>query len=217
MRVSMCFILIILLITITTACSVYQTKSADVPVSTDEPVGTDELVVIDESVNVLEPVSSSQETIHTVHTVTGLSRDTSPGFGYFIDYSDEDVVIFHVEFGLFVYNLEHETIVLSVDFEKTFETIHLQGDGFPIRVVISEDGTLIQLSNGPRPPYFIISTSDGTYAVEGYWTILTIYKPNEQQGELFSLNSEGAVGTIEQLCFRRGENIFVLFANWDFQ
>lgn len=213
MRACICFGSIILLITITAACSVYQAKNPNVPVITDIPVSVDEPVGTDEPISNYESVSSGPETIHAV---TGPIKDLTTCV-YTLDYTNENTVIFHADFGLFIYDLGLEAISYSFDFSELSEVSRNHGDDCPgVRVVISEDGSLIQLSGGVHPPYFVISTYDGTYTVEGYWTVLDMYKPSELQGELFSLHPEGAVGDIDQQCFRRGEYTWVLFANWDF-
>jgi len=176
--------------------------------------GYDILTTIDSDAD--EPAGISA---YSITAVTGLTRDTSIGLAAFLDYADEDIVIFHVEFGLFIYDLKLETITFSVDLEKTVGTTRLQGNEEPgVRIIVSSDGSLIQLSGGIHAPYFVINTSDGTYSIEEYWSVFSTYDKLQGVlgGELFSTDPAGGVGTVEQLCFRRGEASWFLFSKWDY-
>jgi len=164
---------------------------------------------------------SASISAYSITSVTGLSHETPIGLAAFLDYADEDIVIFHAEFGLFIYNLKLETITFSADLEKTIGTARLQGNEEPgARIIVSTDGSLIQLSGGLHAPYFVINTSDGTYTIEEYWSVFSTDNKDElkdgPRGELFSTDPAGGVGTVEQLCFRRGEVIWILFSKWDY-
>jgi hypothetical protein len=159
--------------------------------------------------------------------VKNLSKDTGVGIGGFIDYADDDVLVFHGEFGLFVYDLKAEKITFSADLEKAIGTTNIQGSetgGAVIRV--SADGSTVQLYNSDDPDVtYYIDTADGTYSVGKYKELEDYFEygafngyeyiqfDDGTKGEL-SCNVESPVGTVGNLRYLRGDREWRLFENW---
>ena len=159
--------------------------------------------------------------------VRNLSKDTGVGIGVFIDYADDNVLVFHGEFGLFVYDLKAEKITFSADLEKAIGTTNIQGSetgGVVIRV--NADGSTVQLYNSDDPNVtYHIDTADGTYSVEKYKALEDYFEyaafngyeyiqfDDGTKGEM-SCNIESPVGTVGNLRYLRGDREWRLFENW---
>ena len=56
-----------------------------------------------------------------------LTEDTPVGVGVMTDYADENIVVFHGYFGLFVYDLQRSEIRLALDLAAATGTTNIQG------------------------------------------------------------------------------------------
>ena len=73
-----------------------------------------------------------------------LKADMSTGEAVFLDYADDDKIVFHGYFGLFVYDLKKEQITLAVDLEQAVGSNVIQ-DPESVAVVVDGDGENIML------------------------------------------------------------------------
>ena len=92
---------------------------------------------------------------------TWLSADTTTGVGVFLDYANDNIVVFHGYFGLFIYSLSEQKLALAVDLNATLGTSNIQGSsGAAVRV--SADGKTVLLyrydESGPPEKAFYIDT-----------------------------------------------------------
>ena len=95
-----------------------------------------------------------------------LTADMSIGVGVTTDYADENYVVFHGYFGLFVYDLQQSRMALALDPGTAFGTNNMQGssgymvsaykDGDAVKVIAtfydSMQGMLSPVSYGGRQP-----------------------------------------------------------------
>ena len=51
-----------------------------------------------------------------------LTRDMSTGVAILSDYESDDKIVFHGGFGVFVYDLKAEKMIVAMDLEKTIGT-----------------------------------------------------------------------------------------------
>ncbi len=78
---------------------------------------------------------------HLDYRVTSpiLKANDSIGAAVLLDYEDDEKIIFHGYFGLFIYDLVEEEIVFNTDLKYATGTNYVQGDPF-VEVIISGDG-----------------------------------------------------------------------------
>lgn len=141
-----------------------------------------------------------------------LTSDMSIGVGVDPDYADDDILIFHGYFGLFVYDLKAEKITFAADLKKAVGTTIIQGsEGVAVRV--SADGNTIQLyfypeQGEPKMAYTIDSRSGGyTY---GRYAALDAY--DTSAADLYDRFSYGTLG---ELTYTDGKKSWLLFSDWD--
>lgn len=73
-----------------------------------------------------------------------LTSDSSMGIEVLLDYADDDIVVFHGYFGVFVYDLNAGRIRRAVDFNKTLGCTYVNGSVI-VSVAVSDDGKTVQL------------------------------------------------------------------------
>jgi beta-lactamase regulating signal transducer with metallopeptidase domain len=154
------------------------------------------------------------------YAVTGLDKNESSGIGVFLDYADDDIIVFHGYFGLFVYDLKNEEIKLSVDLQKSVGSTDIQGS-CGAGVSVSTDGSTIQLyyypeAEQPENAYYI-NTMD----------MSCVYGPYDQLTDTFNTTgvsvsfTDGTTGTITDedytigsLKYVRGDKTYEIFKNF---
>lgn len=184
----------------------------------------DEIFTTDMKRRLADYTPTTGESIDTDQlAVSGLSNDTNIGIGVFLDYADDDIVIFHGYFGLFVYDLKAREIVFSMDLKKSVGTTNIEGsEGAAVRV--SADGSVIQLYHypekfSPQNAYYI-RTSDFTCTYGTYRELESCFSIDEYgsvefadgtRGEINLGGSHGIAGTISALSYKRGNDEYALF------
>lgn len=142
-----------------------------------------------------------------------LTPDMNTGVGVLADYESEDKIIFHGYFGVFVYDLKAEEILVAVDLEKTLGMNQIQGSTY-VDVSVNADGSemLVCLSGEvgeeDRMAYYI-NTTDGSYTYEAYkpYNHIAPYGDAQKYSE----------GTIKDMTYTDGSQTWKLFENWDFE
>lgn len=141
-----------------------------------------------------------------------LTREMSVGIGVIPDYADDDILIFHGYFGLFVYDLNAEKITFAADLEKAVGTTIIQGsEGAAVRV--SADGNTIQLffypDQGEPLMAYTIDSRTGNYTYDRY---APMEKYDTSASELYDRFS---LGTLGELTYTGGKKSHLLFSDWD--
>jgi hypothetical protein len=83
-----------------------------------------------------------------------------------LDYASDDIVIFHDYFGLFVYDLNKQNIVRSLDL-KPIGCTSTQGDDY-CEVTVSADGNRVQLHSMSNKNMYVYSVLDNTLSETVY-------------------------------------------------
>lgn len=101
---------------------------------------------------------TAQENSLTASKAT-VTMETFPGFdGAKLDYADEDIVIFHGNYGLFVYNYTDEAMVTSLDLSV------IGCDGNPVsescKVSVKADGSIVYIYSISKKQMYAFSLSD---------------------------------------------------------
>lgn len=171
--------------------------------------------------NKLPSKSTKTETININKiSVSNLSSDTNVGVGVFLDYANDNIVIFHGYFGLFVYDLKDQKMVMSIDLKKAVGTTDIQGsDTADVRV--SSDGSLIQLystsESGNSKNAYYIKIPDLTCTYEAYHELKSYYSLDEKGHAQFNDGTYGEIdsdlkkATINTLKYKRGDKVYNLF------
>lgn len=141
-----------------------------------------------------------------------LTREMSVGIGVFPDYADDDILIFHGYFGLFVYDLKAEKITFAADLEKAVGTTIIQGsEGAAVRV--SADGNTIQLffypEQGEPVMAYTIDSHTGSYNYDHYAPLDANFVLTDGMYDRFSF------GTLGELTYTDDKNSYFLFSDWD--
>ncbi|GEM_PF-1957584 len=141
-----------------------------------------------------------------------LTPDMSTGVDVIPDYVDDEVLVFHGYFGLFIYDLKEEKIIFAADLEKAVGTTNIQGDnGAAVRV--SADGKTVQLYsysiNGESDMAYFIDTHTGEYTYEENSPVFPAYSLPAGMYDLFS----GV--TLGELTCNYGNKSRLIFANWN--
>lgn len=123
------------------------------------------LVILDREAtgNKATPISESKE----LYNLSELDLTKTTGTEVIFDYADDNIVIFHGYFGLFVYDLQAESMRIMVNLLQTLGTNHTQGDD-AVSVTVEEDGSHILLSkfrssSDNSDMAFTIDTVSGEY------------------------------------------------------
>lgn len=141
-----------------------------------------------------------------------LTADMSIGVDVILDYADENIVVFHGYFGLFVYDLNAEKITFAADLEKTVGTNGIQGsEGAAVRV--SEDGNTIQLysytEQGDSEMAYIIDAKTGKYSYDKNVPISPSFTPTSDMLYRFS----GM--TLGELTYNDNDKSWLIFKDWE--
>jgi beta-lactamase regulating signal transducer with metallopeptidase domain len=140
-----------------------------------------------------------------------LTPDMSVGIGVIPDYADDEILIFHGYFGLFVYDLKAEKITFAADLGKAVGTTVIQGsEGAAVRV--SADGVTIQLyyypEQGEPKMAYAVDTRTGSYTYDYYVPIFPCFSLPDGMYDRFS----GA--TLGELTYTDGKKSWLIFADW---
>ena len=115
--------------------------------------------------------------------------------------------------------LEKNEVRFSFDLQEAIGTTGFQGTEEVAVVHVSSDGTQIEVYSSANPDTaYYIQTSDGSYEKTNRREFeYTNAEPDDiDWGDLFSENSSGAVGTVMDIQFRRGDEVWKIFENYDF-
>lgn len=135
-----------------------------------------------------------------------------------IDYADDDFLVFHGGFGLFVYNFEQGRITASFD-----SGLYLDRDADRVRVdYLKAEGTqygVLQLSShSGRDPsrVYLLDLLTGLCSIESYDAQFETFETQEDGSVLFDDGTSGEIlcddsGTIEGLYYIRGDDMLLLF------
>lgn len=99
---------------------------------------------------VLEPTAAEWSTEQSIDIV-GIPE---------LDYASDDIVVFHGYFGLFVYDLDTQQIIRSLDLEP-LKCAAIQGDDY-CEVTVSKDGNTVQLHRLSSENMYVYTVSDNT-------------------------------------------------------
>lgn len=83
-----------------------------------------------------------------------------------LDYASDDIIIFHGYFGLFVYDLNSQQIIRSLDL-KPLNCAAIQGDDY-CEVSVSTDGNTVQLHRLSSENMYVYIVSDNTLLETNY-------------------------------------------------
>jgi len=138
--------------------------------------------------------------------VSGLTAETSAGVVVKTDYVDEEKIVFHGSFGVFVYDLKKKEITMAVDLLKAVGTRDLQG-GSVADVRVSPDGKTLRLCrmDGIDPH------GDACRIDLESWKVT--YTPLAQMDAAKIPYGSGGVSgrTLGELVYTRGVNTWKLF------
>lgn len=141
-----------------------------------------------------------------------LTKDTATGVGILSDYESDDKIIFHGYFGVFVYDLKVQEIILAIDLEKTLGTNQIQGIPY-VDVVVNQDGSEMILyldgtSEESEKMAYYINTLDASYTYEKY-------EPFDKRAE-YGDSQKYSGDTIENISYTSGTQTYKIFENWKF-
>ncbi len=141
-----------------------------------------------------------------------LTRDMDVGIGVFADYADDERVVFHGYFGLFIYDLKAEKIIFSADLLKAVGTTVIQGsEGAAVRA--SADGDTIQLyyypERGEPVMTYTIDTRTGEYSYGLYEPLDRYDTSSHNYYDRFSW------GKLDELTYTDGQKSWLIFDGWD--
>ena len=145
----------------------------------------------------------------------GLTTDMSIGVGITTDYADEDFVVFHGYFGLFVYDLQQSRMALALDPGTAFGTNNMQGssgymvsaykDGDAVKVI----ATFYDSMQGMLSPVsYYYDTAAGSLT----------FSPTAPAGvqTLSPAHTVALTDQIADLTYSDGETTWKLFDGWKF-
>ena len=149
-----------------------------------------------------------------------LTEDMPIGIGVQTDYADENFVIFHGYFGLFVYDLQRENIDLALDLSAATGSTNLQGS-FGNQVLVRNDaGTqtimLIYYNDvqGGLSPYSYYISTTGRVRFEKTQSPDAFAAATQYQAPVSNVMSTG--NTLADLTYSDGVKTWRLFENWHF-
>lgn len=143
-----------------------------------------------------------------------LQADTPVGVGVVTDYADENIVVFHGHFGLFVYNLQRSEIQLALDLGTATGTTNIQGSYGNFVSVYQEPGNVLvmltgynDMQGGDSPySYYLNATGRVRFAP----TLLAAQKQQPAHAVTMAGN------TVSDLAYSDGTKTWKLFENWHF-
>lgn len=141
-----------------------------------------------------------------------LTKDMSVGIGILSDYESDEKIIFHGYFGVFIYDIKAQDIIVAIDLEKTLGTNQIQGIPY-VNVVANQDGSEIMLhlegsSEESEKMAYYINTSDGSYTYKEY-------KPFDKNAKIDD-SQKYSGDTLENLIYTDDNKIYKVFENWKF-
>lgn len=145
-----------------------------------------------------------------------LTPDMGVGVGVSVDYADDELLVFHGWFGLFIYDLKQEKIAFAADLEKALGTASVQGSE-GADVCVSADGSLVQLYFLPDPERgrpekaYYVDTGTGSCSYGDYVPLSMYFCHTEELWERI------AHGTVGELVYTHGEKGWRLFADWEWE
>ena len=148
-----------------------------------------------------------------------LEADTRVGIGVETDYADENIVVFHGYFGLFVYDLKESRITFSMDLGAATGTTNIQGS-YAVAVYVSKEENAAKLMVtyfdaervGESPLSYYIDTKTGEIR----------YSPTVYPEGGFAVagsqahSVEMATDSVKDLTYYDGTKTWKLFENWSF-
>lgn len=160
----------------------------------------------------------SQNQIHrTTEIAPPITPDTEVGIGWFLNYADENFIIFQGDFGLIGYDLTEKKITFAMDLEACVGAVGFQGsDPSVVAIVrVTPDGRLAQVyaADGTSDTYYI-NTHEGTYYIAPNepleaWVNPNIYE-DSRTGTVSTINTMGT-GTLSETCFVRNGEMWMIF------
>ena len=143
-----------------------------------------------------------------------LEKDTPVGVGVVTDYADENIVVFHGYFGLFVYNLQRSQIQLALDLGTATGTTNIQGGYGNFVSVYQEPGDVLVMLTG----YNDMQGGDSPYSYYLNATGRVRFAPTllaaQKQQPAHEVTMTG--NTVSDLVYSDGVKTWNLFENWHF-
>lgn len=146
-------------------------------------------------------------------TMPMLTANDTIGVGVVLDYADDQKIVFHGYFGLFVYDIKKEKLTFVADLNYAFGTNRIQGDTF-VDVIISGDGkNLVAFKNGlikedEAISALYVNLTTLEHEFKAYQPFESIYSVPDEQSSAFT----GA--TIGELKYITDQREILLFKNY---
>ena len=147
-----------------------------------------------------------------------LKADDSVGVGVLLDYADDEKIIFHGYFGLFIYDLVKEEIIFNVDLKQAIGINNIQGSP-SVDVLVSKDGKKLMIAkigdNGSEPEQskesaVYIDTETGDYYCAPYKRFESLFSQLDQYSY-----SESFVGeTLGELVYTKDGKEYLVFEKY---
>ncbi len=148
-----------------------------------------------------------------------IDTDTRVGIGISTDYADENIVVFHGYFGLFVYDLNRSEITFSMDLGAATGTTNMQGS-YAVSVFVeakTETPEIMvtyydmqRVGESPLSYYIDAATGEIRYSP-------TVYPENGfVSAGTQAHNVEMVTDNVKDLTYSDGTKTWKLFKNWDF-
>lgn len=149
-----------------------------------------------------------------------ITPDTPVGMGCYLNYADEDYIIFQGDFGLFGYDLNERRITFAMDLNACVGASGFQGSDLSLlcSVSVERNRRLVQVraADGSSDTYYL-NTWEGTYYTAPYKYMEEPFDPLTLEdgalGALSTTNTQGT-GTLNELCFRRRGEVWMLFEGY---
>ena len=133
-------------------------------------------------------------------TIPMLTADMDWGAdGAILDYADEDRVIFHGYFGLFVYDIEKQALIGAVDLDPI--GCHYTQGSEACEVAVEADGSKVYLSSLPSNMMYVYDVEAQTLIMEPHDANCFKLQENVPRDGSSLISEDGTVGN---LCFVRG-------------
>ena len=143
-----------------------------------------------------------------------LEADTPVGVGVITDYADENIIVFHGYFGLFVYNLQRSQIQLALDLGTATGTTNIQGSYGNFVSTYQEPGDVLVMLTG----YNDMQGGDSPYSYYLNATGRVRFAPTllaaQKQQPAHEVTMTG--NTVSDLVYSDGVKTWNLFENWHF-
>ncbi len=143
-----------------------------------------------------------------------LAENTPVGVGVMTDYADDNIVVFHGYFGLFVYDLQRSEIRLALDLGTATGTTNIQGSYGNLVSVYQTPGDILVMLTG----YNDMQGGDTPYSYYLNATGRVRFAPTLPAGQGWSPAHEVTMtgDTIKDLVYSDGTKTWNLFENWQF-